>query len=223
MENPTNTSMPEQTPASEPVNVSKPQPFNWLKKVNKKVLGIVAIILVVLALLYYYKGLFVAAIVDGHPIARLSVIHAIEQASGKAELDKLIQARLINDAADKQKITISSDDTNNELKKYETQLQAQNVTLTDALSQQGITLDQLKDDIVLELKLEKLLADKIAVTDDDINAYIKANNITIPAGQDAQIKAQIKSQLTQQKLSQQAATYIAELRTKAHIQTFVNY
>jgi len=56
------------------------------------------------------------------------------------------------------------------------------------------------------------LADKILVSDAEIDQYIKDNTITIPEGQEGAYRAQIKSQLSQQKLSQEAGALINDLR-----------
>jgi hypothetical protein len=43
---------------------------------------ILSAVIIALALMFVYKSVFVAAVVNGSPISRLSVIHAIEQKSG---------------------------------------------------------------------------------------------------------------------------------------------
>src|SRR3990167_8103091 len=58
---------------------------------------VIGVIIVVGALAYRYKGLLVAATVNGSPISRFSVIEELEKKSGKATLDALIIQKLIAD------------------------------------------------------------------------------------------------------------------------------
>ena len=72
-------------------------------------------------------------------------------------------------------------------------------------------------------EIEKLLADKINVTDEEVAQYIKDNKVSIPQGQEATIVDQIKSEMRNQKISTEAQTLITNLKSKAKIQRFVNY
>ncbi|MCR4330711.1 MAG: SurA N-terminal domain-containing protein, partial [Patescibacteria group bacterium] len=62
---------------------------------NKKTAILVIVIGLTLALLFYGKGVFVAATVNGSPISRLSVVQQLEKEGGKNTLDSLITERLI--------------------------------------------------------------------------------------------------------------------------------
>ena len=91
------------------------------------------------------------------------------------------------------------------------------------MSEQGITLSYLKDQITVQKELEGLLADQIAVSDADVKKYIADNKITVPKGQEANFNDQIKNQLKQQKLSDSASALIETLKAKSKIRYFVNY
>jgi parvulin-like peptidyl-prolyl isomerase len=192
-------------------------------KISLKTAIIVGCVIVVAALLFAFKGLFVAAMVNGSPISRFAVIHELESTSGKSTLDNLIVEKLIKDEARKQNIMVSNDEINAEISNVEKQITSQGGTLAQALASQNMSMDTLRNQILVEKELEGLLADKIQVTDADVATYINNNKITIPAGQDAAYKDQIAAQLKQQKLSGIANDYITSLKSKANISYFISY
>ncbi len=202
---------------------------DYLKELRKqrlfgiKIAAIIAIVVLIGFLIYYNKGLFIAATVNGTPISRRAVIKELESVSGKSALESLITQKLINDEALKKGVTVTSDEVDTEIKNVETQVKAQGMTLDQALSAQGITLANLKKQITTQKKLEKILGDQIQVTDDQITQYIKDNKVSIPKGQEATYKEQIKNQIKQQGLSAAANELVASLKAQAKINYFVNY
>ncbi|MFH0803560.1 MAG: SurA N-terminal domain-containing protein [Candidatus Tagabacteria bacterium] len=192
-------------------------------KIGVKTAIIIAVVIIIGALAYGYKGLFIAATVDGSPISRLAVIQGLEKASGKNLLDSLINEKLIENEVSAKKIIVSDEEINSEIKIIEDQVAAQGGTLDAALASQGMSIDDLKKRITIQKELEKLLADKINVTDEEVAQYIKDNEISIPEGQEAATADQIKSELRNQKLNTEAQTLLTDLKSKAKIKYFVNY
>ena len=184
---------------------------------------VIGVIIVVGALAYRYKGLLVAATVNGSPISRFSVIEELEKKSGKATLDALIIQKLIAVEAQKKGITVNDNDVNAEIKKIEEQLKEQGKTLAEALSAQGMTEEDLKVQLAIQKKLEKLLADKTQVTDEEIAQFIKDSKIVIPAGQEDSYKNQARDQIQQNKLNDAVGVFIDSLRSTAKIKYFVSY
>ncbi|MDQ5938762.1 MAG: hypothetical protein QG642_452 [Patescibacteria group bacterium] len=197
--------------------------LNKLKKLNKKTIIILAIVIVLGVLLYLGRGLFIAATVNGQPISRWSVITMLEKESGKSLLESMVIEKIIAIEAKSKNVVVSDEDVSAEIKKIEADITAQGGTLELALAQQGLTLDVVKKQILLQKQVEKLLADKIVVSDEDIAKYITDNQVTVPAGQEATFNEQIKADLVAEKLNTEAQAYIAELKEKAKIKYFVNY
>ncbi|MFA5188701.1 MAG: SurA N-terminal domain-containing protein [Patescibacteria group bacterium] len=210
-------------PEAHSKQIKKGEAIKKFIKDNLRIVIIIAVIVVVGILAYFFRGLVIAATVDGSPISRLAVIQKLEKESGKNLLDSLITQKLVQNAASANKLSVSDDDVNGEIKKIEDQVASMGSTMDEALSAQGMTMADLKERIVLQKELEKLLADKINVADEEIAQYIKDNNITVPTGQEAATNDQIKSEISSQKFNSEAETYIAELKAKANIQYFVNY
>jgi len=183
-----------------------------------------ALVIVLAIFAFLFKGLFIAAIVNGQPISRLSVVSALEHQSGKQALSSLISEDLILQEANRRHINVSQSDIDSDIKKIETTLKSQGVTLDQALLARGLT----RNDLVLQIKVQKLLTkivgQNVKVTADDISSYIDKNKDTLPQDlSDDQLRSQVKQQLEQQQLQDKTQTLIADLQKKASIQYFVNY
>jgi hypothetical protein len=192
-------------------------------KENLRTIIIVAAVVVLGILAYFVRNLVIVATVNGSPISRFEVIQKLEKASGKALLNSLITEKLVKAEAAAKNIVISDDEINGEIKKVEDEVSAQGTTLDQALAGQGMSRDDLRTEVVLRKEMEKLLGDKMTVTDQEVAQYIKDNKITVVKGDEAATNDQIKSELSSQKFSTEAQTLIAELKSKAKIQYFVNY
>ncbi len=198
----------------------------YIKKsiqINTKTAIVIAIVIIIGVFAYVYKGVFVAATVDGSPIMRLAIIQKLEKTSGKGLLDSLINEKLVQNEARAKKIIVSDDEINSQIKAIESQVAMQGGTLDAALAAEGMSMDDLKKQIIFQKEIEKLLADKINVADEEVLQYIKDNKIPIPQGQEATIADQIKSEIRNQKLSTEVQALITDLKSKAKIQRFVNY
>lgn len=190
---------------------------------NLKKATIISCVIIFLALIFAIKGLFIAAMVNGSPISRLSVIQSLEKGSGKVALESLIVEKLINNEAAKKDITVSDDEVNAEVSNIEAQVKSQGGTLDTALTSQGMTLETLKNQIVLQKKLEALLADKIQVTDADKSKFIADNKVKIPKGEEASYDNQIIQAIKQQKLSTESKLLVDSLKSENTIRYFVTY
>ncbi len=190
---------------------------------NRKLVLALVLIGLVFGSLFYFKGAFVAAMVNGSPVTRLSVIQELEKQGGKNILDALITEKLIDNEAKKKGVSVTNDEIAMEIKNIEASITQQGSTLDAALLQQGMTMEALKKQLLVQKKIEKVLADKILVTDEEVNKYIEDNKVELVAGKEAETKSQIAQQLKGQKLNQEASSWIASLKTDAKINYYVNY
>lgn len=191
--------------------------------ISKKSLIALAVILVMIAFAYFYKGLFIAATVNGSPISRISVIQSLEKSSGKQALNNLITRKVIADEVRKKNITVSDEEINAGVKEIRDQVAAQGGTLEQVLAQQGVTLDDFEKNQRIQIQVEKLLGDKIMVTDAEVSKYITENKINIPKDQLTTAEAQIRNELRSEKLKNEGQKLVNSLRASAHISYFVEY
>ncbi len=180
-------------------------------------------VLIVLGLLFAFKGIFVAAMVDGHFISRHAVVSELERQGGKDTLDNLIDKQLIAAEAKSKNIAITEDEINEEIKKFEDQFSAVGQTLDEVLETENLTRENLRDQIKIRKMIEKLIGDKANISEEDLNKNITDSQITLPAGQEEETKNQVREQMKQEKLAELSMDLIKELRSKAKIYNFVEY
>lgn len=193
------------------------------KKASRKgVMKLIALLLVA-GLLYLGRGLFVVALVDGYPITRLSVIRDLEKQGGKQVLDGLVTKRLIQSEAQKKGVSVSEDEITAEVDRITKLAEAQGLTLENALSYQGQTMDQLLENIRLQKMIEKILSDKVSVSEEEMKKYFEDNKDQFTDKKYEDVKGDIEAQLKNQKLSTEYQTWITDLKTNSKVQYVVNY
>lgn len=181
-------------------------------------------LLIILSILYYYKGVFVVATVNGSSISRLSVIKELEKQGGKKVLEAMVNNKIIETELNKQKINVTSVEVDEEMKKIEAQVTSQGGTLEMALAQQGMTEEKLREQIIIQKKLEKLLADKVSVSDVEIDAHIKESKETLPQGMKMEdFRKQVSEEVKQQKFQGEAQKWVSDLTAGAKIKYYVSY
>lgn len=175
-------------------------------------------------LLFLNRGLFIAAMVNNQPITRLSIISELEKRSGKQALDTVITEALIMQEAQKNNVVVSNDEVDAEVKKVEDSVKAQGQDIDQLLSAQGMKKEDLVKQIRIQKIVEKILADKINPSDDEVKKYVTDNATMFAKELTADQKvAQAKDQLKQQKLSSEFQSWIAGVKANSKINYFVNY
>lgn len=202
----------------------KEKTSNIKEKIKNPRIFVPLLIIVTAGLLFYFKGLFVAALVNGEPITRLSLVRELEKQGGKQALSSLVNQTLILQEAKKKNIQVNQSEIDRAAKQVEDSLKSQGQNLDTALAAQGMT----RQDFLMQLKLrnlvEKSLADKIKVTDKEISEHIEKNKDFLPANlKEDEIKKSVKEQLKQQKMASASQAWLEELSKNAKINYFVNY
>lgn len=185
------------------------------------------LIIIVLALAYVLfssKDLFVAATVNGFPLSRISVVRELEKQGGKQVLDNLVSEMLIAQEARKAGITVSAEDIDAKVNSLKEQMSAQGQDIDALLATQGISQEEFRDQIKTQLFVEKLLTDKISITDEKVAEFIETNKAYLPTDLDEEaLKKLAREELTQQELSTQYSTWISEIKQNSDINYFVEY
>src|SRR3989338_9537421 len=110
---------------------------------NKLFINILVVILILLfPIIFFAKNIFLAALVNGTPIARLTVIKELEKQNGKRTLDSLITQQLIFQAAKKKNLEIKQADVDKEVKNIEANTSKQGGNLDEMLKVQGMTRNE---------------------------------------------------------------------------------
>lgn len=215
---PVKTQTPVKVSESSSVTTSKPV------RIKKAYIALIVIILLVGALLYFYRGLFVAAVVNGQPISRIDVVRQAEQQSGKQILDTMVRNALIEQKAKQQGVSVNDSEINTEIKKLQDNLSKQGQNIEQVLQAQGMNKDDLRKLIRLDKLVSKMVGKDVKVSDDEVNAYIEKNKETLPQGTDeATLKKQVSDQLKQQKTNEKVRTWLADLQKQAVVKYYVTY
>jgi len=214
-------SKPVTTVLSENLPVKPPSKF-------PKKLVLITVILVILAgLIYSGRTLFVAAIVNGQPVSRLSVVKALEKQAGQKTLEVIVLKSLINQEAKKKKVSVSQEELDKELEKIEKNVSSQGMTLEALLAQQGMTKDTLAEEIRLQILITKMVGENPSVSEGEIDDYMAAQKEQFSLSDLDQSEAlsrdEVKKQIQQQKLQENIQSFIAKLKADATIKYWVQY
>jgi parvulin-like peptidyl-prolyl isomerase len=173
---------------------------------------------------YFGKQYIVAGLVNNRPIFRATIIKELEKQGGQQALDSLVTQELIRQEAKKKGITVTDEDVNKKLSELDTQFKAQGQTLDKVLEQQGLNRNEIKDQLKVQIMLEKLLGDKITVTEKDVDAAYEEQKEIFKDEKDVnKVRTTIRETLKSQKLSTEAQALLAELKKNAKIKQFVTY
>lgn len=211
--------------ASTPVITTQGMAMNNLseKMKNPKMLVGLGVVILLVALLYFFRGWFVVAAVNGHVISRSAFNHALEQQDGKTILNSLITKSLIEQEASRKNIQVSQSEIDSSTKQIQQQLSSQGQTLDQALAARGMTKADFDNQLRLQKLVEKLLGNSAKVSDKEVEDYMSQHQDQLDGTQSAdQQKAQVRVQLEQEKLSTKAQELIANLQKQAHITYFIN-
>lgn len=191
-------------------------------KTRKKVITISLGVFVFLGLLFQFKNLFVVALVNNKPVTRYELIRRLELQRSREVLDNLITEKLIKQEAAKNNIKVTKNELNSEIDNLK-QVYTQSGQNFDFLLQtQGITETDLRNQIELQLIMEKTLAQNITISDEEILQYYNQNKALFPDDLEFDaVKEDIKEQLNNQKLNENAQEWLTELKMNANIHNFL--
>lgn len=193
-------------------------------KVTRKTLIALALLIIVGVGAYYLKANFIAGFVNGKPIFRNEVAKELERRNGQAVLEGLINKTLIEQEAKEKGIVVTPQEIDTDLAEIEKNMKAQNTDMATQLESQHLTVDEFKALLMTNKLLEKLIADKAGVTEEEITKYIEENkDVFPPEAKEEDKRAQVKEFLQNQKVETESQKLFAELRAKAKLNLWVSY
>lgn len=184
--------------------------------------AVVGFILLV-TLLYILRGTIVAALVNGTPIARLTVVKELEKQAGTQVLDTLISEALIKQEAARRGVSITQAEVEAQFAKINKQLKAQGQSIDSVLAAQGLTKSDVEKQLRVQIMVEKLVADKTKATDKEIEAYIQENKEFFDTLKEGEKRSQAEEQVRSQKVNQVAGELVQKLRKQARITRLVDF
>jgi parvulin-like peptidyl-prolyl isomerase len=183
-------------------------------------LAIPAVLILAAFLLWFNRGVFIAATVNGQPIYKWDFSHILEQRFGAQTLEGLVSEKLIMDAAKKEGVSVSADD----LKKKVDEIVAsvgQGVTLDELLSFQGLTKTDFENQVKLQLTVEKILGKGLVISDADVDNFIATNRAMLKSTDAAQMKTEARQAILDKTISEKLQNWFSELRKNAVIEKYI--
>jgi len=141
---------------------------------------------------------------------------------GQQALTGLIEKQLVLDEAKAKNITASEDEINQKSKPIEDSITQSGSTLDKWLVSNGLTKEAYRDQLKVLILVEKLLGDRLNVTDEEVAKYIetyKDSGLT----DDDQGRSIAREQLRQEKLSSEYPAYMEELKKSNAVNIFAKY
>lgn len=116
----------------------------------------------------------IVAKVNGVAITKSELTDFLLQQGGKDALDTLIQQSIIKQESQKQNIQVSQEDIDKELSTLKESFGTEDA-FNEALETNRVTLDNLKENILVNLEVKRLLEAESPITDEEIQQYFDTN------------------------------------------------
>lgn len=143
------------------------------KKVNIAIVAFLLLGIGVILGAVFSKDEIIAK-VEGEPITKNDLYEVLAKQYGSSTISYLIDNKIVELEAEKEKITLSDKEIEEEMQSY-IESNGGEEAFNAALEQSGITKEDIKRDIINYLKIVKLLEPKIEITDEEMKTYFEEN------------------------------------------------
>ncbi len=194
--------------------------INMFSRLSPK--NIILLVLLVLIVIFWkFKGNFIAAVVNNQPISRFELNDYLVRKFGSQALDNIINERLILAAARQKGIFVTSEEINSKIKQIEEKLKGQ-ITLAEALKMQGLTENDFKRQVEIQLSIDKLFDKEASISTKEIDEYIASNSDIYKNEKDKdKVQEEVKSIIRQQKISDLFNKWFEDIRKNANIKKYL--
>lgn len=192
---------------------------NYKNLRSSKKFYIILVILGLLLLFIYKKNWFVAAMVNGTPITNLDLQMCLNKQFRTQTLNQMINEKIILSEAAKNNAIATESEVNKKISEIETSVGGAQ-SFDALLAQQGQTRDSIRQQIRLQLSIEKLYANQATVSGEEVNKFIEQNKDQLRATDSAGQQKEAYDDIRSQKLSQIFSQKFQDLRQKAKTQIF---
>lgn len=179
-----------------------------------------ALLIVGLVLLFSYKKSWIAAaMVNNQLISNFEVLQQLNSQFRTQVLNQMINEQIIFQEAKKNGIGVNSQEVENKISALEKNVGGKDA-LDNLLAQQKQTRISLKDQLRLQLLIEKLYTKEATVSAEEITQFIEQNKDQLQATTSAEQLKEATDILSQQKLGKIFNEKFQELRKQANIKIF---
>lgn len=189
-----------------------------MKKLKKIDFKWVAVALILIAGIWAFDKYAFVAKVNGKYISRVGYIKNMEKQVGKQILDKMVTESLIEQEAAKKGVKVDKKEIDDEIAKIEEKIKTQGQTLEAALTAEGMTKEDLENQLRIQKMVDKLSDSKKEITEKEIAEFLDKNKDQLPKGMAKdELNKAAKEQLEQQAKTEAANTWFAKIKEEAKI------
>jgi hypothetical protein len=197
----------------ESVVVSKVVPVKTFPKWSIAVAGLLALLV-----LYWYKTNTwpITAVVNGVPVMRYEVVSELYKQGGTQVVDSIVTEKLVRQELQKKGLGVTDKEIDEKIDQVKKSL-GEGVDLNKALADRGMTMKDLRDQIGLQLGIEKAVAGQVKISDEDVAKYVKENGAYLQGANDAEKTTNAKETLRQSKLQEAINAWIESVRASGKV------
>jgi foldase protein PrsA len=183
--------------------------------INSVIATLVVIVIVIGGLFVYKKELFLAANINGKLITTPQFYNRLVETNGTATFETIEREVLIEQEAKNKGITLSEEEIDEKIAEIEERFGGSE-GFQQALEANNTTMEQLRDQIRIQVLVEKLFEDKASVTDKEVAKYMKDNKEFVKD----MTKAQVREQLKSEKIGAEFNKWFEEAKKNATIEKY---
>lgn len=177
-----------------------------------------AVMLVLVLLGYQFRDQFVVARVNGETITRLELIRELERQGRQQTLEGMVTRKLVNQRASQTGVSASTEEIDIMVEEIESSMEAQGQGLDQVLAMQRLSRSELREQLALEIMVEKMATADLTISEDELDKYMEDNQDFLPPGEDEEeTRAQVESMLLQERRDQAIQAWIDALHQEASI------
>jgi len=204
-----------------------PDTTNNTTNLKKSVFNIkiIAAVVVTAAVLFFVGKSFVVATANNSPVFIWDFYNEMKTESGEKVLESLLTRKVIRQEARKTGVSVQPSEVEKEYNRVAESADAQGQDLEALLTTQGLDIQSFKDQLELQLLIRKMLADKVTVTDEEIDSKI-SENADQYKGEDTtteKFREDIRYQLETEKLNNEVQPWIDKIMEDASVRRLINF
>lgn len=192
---------------------------NWQTWRRDRRFYLVLVIIGLLLVFTFKKSWIVAATVNNEPITNLELQTKLNQQFRDQLISQLVNEKLLDQEARKNQVVITEADLNQKITELENNVGGASA-LDSLLSQQGQTRAMLKDQLRIQVVIEKLYSKEATLSAQEVDNYIIQNQSQLRASDSAGQKKEVEDLLKQQKLGQIFSEKFQALKSLANVKIF---
>lgn len=194
------------------------------RSLYSRYLIITGIVVLIGLFAFWKKDWFVVAVVNNQPVTSVEFYQNLKAKSGQEVLDQIIRDKIISQEAASKGVVVSTNDIDKKVKEIEGQVGGKD-QLKAALTSRNITETDFRNQIKIQLLVEKLLEKDIKVSEKEVDDYIANNpedqNVLGANTKDKKVRDEISKTIKSNKLSEKFQSWYSGLEKKARVSKFI--